>query len=190
MLRKLVVGPYQANCYILGDKETREGLVIDPGDEVLRIVKEITNLGLTIRHILLTHGHVDHVSGAHELKRITRAPVRIHPLDAGGLGFPPDGQLAEGQEIPFGGFKVSVIHTPGHSPGGVCFHTAGAVFTGDTLFAGSVGRTDLPGGSHQQLVQAVVQRIFPLGDDLRVYPGHGPHSTIGRERMANPFFRR
>jgi len=189
MLRKLVVGPYQSNCYILGDKETGEGLVIDPGDEVFRIVKEITNLGLTIRYILITHGHVDHVSGARELKRITRAPVWIHPLDAAGLSFPPDGALAEGQEIALGGFTISVIHTPGHSPGGVCFHTAGAVFTGDTLFAGSIGRTDFPGGSHEQLIRNVVEKIFPLGDDLRVYPGHGPHSTIGTERRTNPFFR-
>jgi glyoxylase-like metal-dependent hydrolase (beta-lactamase superfamily II) len=189
MLRKLVVGSYQANCYILGCKNTKEGLVIDPGDEVFRIVKEISQLGVTIRYILITHGHFDHAGGAQELKKITKAPIWIHSLDAQGLNFQPDGHLHEGQEIPFGTFKVSVIHTPGHSPGGVSFHASGAVFTGDTLFAGSVGRTDFPGGSHEQLVKGVIQKIFPLGDKLRVYPGHGPNTTIGTERMRNPFFR-
>ncbi|MBL7203459.1 MAG: MBL fold metallo-hydrolase [Desulfobacteraceae bacterium] len=189
MLRQLVVGPYQSNCYILGHKETKEGLVIDPGDEVFRIVKEISRLGLKIRYILITHGHIDHVGGAKELKKITGAPVSIHPLDSNGLGFEPDGHLVDAMEIPLGKFKISVIHTPGHSPGGVCFHTPGVVFTGDTLFAGSIGRTDFPGGNHHQLVQGVKEKIFPLGDDLRVYPGHGPHTAIGIERKHNPFFR-
>jgi glyoxylase-like metal-dependent hydrolase (beta-lactamase superfamily II) len=189
MLRKLAVGPYQANCYILGCKNTKEGLVIDPGDEVFRIVKEISRLGLQIKYILLTHGHFDHTGGAQELQRITTAPVCIHPLDTAGLNFKPTGHLSDGQEIRLGNYRISVIHTPGHSPGGVSFFAAGAVFTGDTLFAGSVGRTDFPGGSHQQLVQGVIQKVFPLGDEIRVYPGHGPHSTIGRERLHNPFFR-
>lgn len=189
MLRKLVVGPYQTNCYILGCKETGQGLVIDPGDEVLRIVKEITRAGLSIKYMAMTHGHIDHVGGVSELKRITKAPVLIHRLDAGALGTRPDGFLEEGQTIQVGHYSLSVIHTPGHSPGGVCLYAPGAVFTGDTLFAGSVGRTDFPGGSHELLVQGVREKIFPLGDSLRVYPGHGPESTIGRERMTNPFFR-
>ena len=168
MLRKLVVGPYQANCYILGCKTTREGVVIDPGDEVFRVVKEISNLGLKIRYILITHGHVDHVGGAEELRKITNAPVWAHPLDAGGLGFRSDGALSDGQ---------------------VCFYAPGSVFTGDTLFAGSIGRTDFPGGNHDQLIRGVVQKIFTLGDNLRVYPGHGSASTIGREKTTNPFFR-
>lgn len=189
MLRKLAVGLYQANCYILGCKETQEGLVIDPGGDVLRIVNEITKLDLVIRHILITHGHFDHTGGVNELRRITKAPVYLHPSDAHGSRFPVDEQLADGQELKLGTYTISIIHTPGHSPGGVCFHAPGALFTGDTLFAGSIGRTDFPGGSYEQLIRAVVQKLFPLGDDLRVYPGHGPASTLGQERRRNPFFR-
>jgi hydroxyacylglutathione hydrolase len=189
MLRKLVVGLYQANCYILGHPETKEGLVIDPGGDAIRITQEISRNGLKIKYILLTHGHIDHIGGTAELKRITKAPVFIHPNDAPALNLTPDGHLSDGEEFTLGTYKISVIHTPGHSPGGVCFYAPGAVFTGDTLFAGSIGRTDFRGGDHNLLIQGVVRKIFPLGDDLRVYPGHGPASTIGRERMSNPFFR-
>jgi len=188
MLKKLVVGTYQANCYILGCKETKEGVVIDPGDEVLRIVKEISGNALKILYILITHGHIDHIGGAGELKQITKAPLFIHKLDAPGLHFRPDGYLYDGQELNFGTYRISVIHTPGHSPGGVSFHLPGAIFTGDTLFAGSIGRTDFPGGDHNKLIDGVVTKIFPLGDDVRVYPGHGPATTVGRERLTNPFF--
>jgi len=189
MLRKLVVGPYQANCYILGSRKTNEGLVIDPGGDVFHIVDEISRCELTIRYILITHGHIDHIGGVAELHRITGAPVMIHPLDASGLNPGPDEFFHDGQQISLGAYTLSVIHTPGHSPGGVCFHAPGAVFTGDTIFAGSVGRTDFQGGNHQRLIEGVRKKIFPLGDDLRIYPGHGPASTIGRERHTNPFFR-
>ncbi len=189
MLRKLVVSPYQTNCYILGCKQTNQGLVIDPGDEVPRIVKEITRSGLIINYIAITHGHIDHVGGVSELKRITKAPVLIHRLDAGALEAGPDGFLEEGQVLQVGTYTISIVHTPGHSAGGVCLYAPGAVFTGDTLLAGSVGRTDFAGGSHELLVEGVRRKIFPLGDHLRIYPGHGPESTIGRERRTNPFFR-
>jgi hydroxyacylglutathione hydrolase len=189
MLKKVVVGPYQANCYILGCAKTGEGLVIDPGGEVLRIAEQLSRNKLRIRYILITHGHFDHTGGADELRRITGAPVLIHALDSPSLGFEADGHLTDGQLLHVGTYELSVIHTPGHSPGGMCFQAPGVVFTGDTLFAGSVGRTDFPGGSHEQLIQAVRTKIFPLGDDIRVYPGHGPATTIGRERRYNPFFR-
>ena len=189
MLKKIMVGAFQANCYVLGHPESREGLVIDPGAEPLRIIQEITKSSLKIIYILITHAHMDHVGGVGELRRITKAPVLVHALDVPGLGARPDGTLTDGQEITLGTYRIKVIHTPGHSPGGVCFQAPGAVFTGDTLFAGSIGRTDFPGGDHQGLIQGVVRKIFPLGDDLRIYPGHGPASTIGRERRTNPFFR-
>jgi hydroxyacylglutathione hydrolase len=189
MLRRIVVGPYQTNCYILACKETRVATVIDPGDEVYRIIKEISTHELTVRSILITHGHIDHVGGASEVKRITGAPVLIHPLDSPGLGFPPDGPLQDGTELTVGAYKITVIHTPGHSPGGICLHAPGAVFSGDTLFAGSIGRTDFAGGDHRALILGVREKIFPLGDELRVYPGHGPATSIGEERRRNPFFR-
>lgn len=183
------VGQLQANCYILGYNNTKRGVVIDPGGDVHRIIKEVSKAGLTIEKILLTHCHFDHTEGAVELKEITGAPISIHPFDVPGLGFSPDNELKDGENFNVGHYNISVIHTPGHSPGGVCFCAPGAVFTGDTLFAGSIGRTDFPGGDYNALISGVKKRIFPLGDDLRVYPGHGPSSTIGRERKANPFFR-
>ena len=188
MLKKMAVGQLQANCYILGCNDSKEGMVIDPGGDALSIVKEVTKAELKIVKIVLTHGHFDHTDGAIELRDAINAPVYIHPDDTPPLGFTPDGELEDGQEFYIGSYQINVLHTPGHSPGGVCLHAPGAVFTGDTLFAGSIGRTDFPGGDYESLIQGVVKKIFPLGDDLRVYPGHGPSSTIAQERRFNPFF--
>ena len=188
MIVRMAVGPIHANCYIVGCKETREAVVIDPGGEVPRIVSELVKRNLTVRTILNTHGHWDHTGGNDELRKITRAPLMIHPGDAPQLNQPPDAFLEEGQEVRFGTFCLRVIHTPGHSPGGVCLSGAGVVFTGDTLFAGSIGRTDLAGGDYGTLIQGVRRKLFCLGDEVRVYPGHGPSSTIGKEKAQNPFF--
>ncbi|HNR12612.1 MAG TPA: MBL fold metallo-hydrolase [Thermodesulfobacteriota bacterium] len=188
MLKKMEVGSLQANCYIIGHAETREGCVIDPGGEVFRIVQEISNSNLTISHIILTHGHFDHASGAAELRGILKAPVCIHQSDAGALGFQADEFLIDGQVLMIGAYKLTVLHTPGHTPGGICILAPGAVFTGDTLFAGSIGRSDFVGGDYRQLIKSIQEKLFPLGNDLRVYPGHGPASSIGRERTTNPFF--
>ena len=189
MLKKMAVGQLQANCYILGSNNSKEGMVIDPGGDAVSIVKEITKAGLKIEKIVLTHGHFDHTDGAVALRDAVKAPVFMHSGDAPSLSFTPDEYLDDGQVFSIGEYRISVIHTPGHSPGGVCLSAPGAVFTGDTLFAGSIGRTDFPGGDYDSLIQCVVNKIFPLGDDLRIYPGHGPASTIGQERRFNPFFR-
>ena len=178
IFKRLMVGPLGTNCYVFGSKVTREIVIIDPGGDVFHIVNEITKMDLVIRYILITHGHFDHTGGVNELRRITKAPVYLHPADAFGARFPIDVNLMDDQDLNLGTYTISVIHTPGHSPGGVCFHAPGAVFTGDTLFSGSIGRTDFPGCSHEQLIEGVVQRLFPLGDGLRIYPGHGPPSTI------------
>ncbi len=188
MLRKVVVGAYQANCYILGCKKTMEAAVIDPGDEAFSIIKEISRIGLKVKYILLTHGHPDHTGGVGELKKVTHAPVLIDSSDKAFIDFKPDENLYQDQKLQTGNYQISVIHTPGHSPGGSSFYTNGVIFTGDTLFAGSIGRTDLPGGDYRALISSVREKIFPLGDDIRVYPGHGPPTTIGREKLHNPFF--
>jgi glyoxylase-like metal-dependent hydrolase (beta-lactamase superfamily II) len=201
------VGPLQCNCTILGDEATGEAIVIDPGDEVGRIHRRLTELGLKVKQILVTHAHIDHVGGALRLKRRTGAPILLNENDlallemmesqAGWLGIatpetaPPDENLADGLTVGLEKFPARVIHTPGHTQGSVCLHFAPMklLIAGDTLFAGSIGRTDLPGGNSAQIIDSIESRLMALPDETRVLPGHGPMTTIGVERRSNPFLR-
>ncbi len=198
-------GPLACNCTIMGDEEAREAIVIDPGDEVGRIHKRLTELGLKLKQILVTHAHIDHVGGALKLKRLTGAPIFLNEGDlpllkmmesqAAWLGVqppetaPPDESLIEGLVVGLDRFPAQVIHTPGHTQGSVCLHFAPLklLIAGDTLFAGSIGRTDLPGGDFEQIIGSIHERILTLPDETSVLPGHGPATTIGEERVSNPF---
>ncbi|SHL25987.1 Glyoxylase, beta-lactamase superfamily II [Desulfatibacillum alkenivorans DSM 16219] len=204
IIRQLAVGPLQANCFIVGCEKTKQAVVIDPGGEADKILMTLANHKLTLTAILNTHGHFDHVEGNKGLKDATGCDIYIHEEDAPMLQMvsslassfglqmknspPADKFLKEGDVISVGEESLKVVHTPGHSPGGVSFCADGVVFVGDTLFAGSIGRTDLPGGSYNQLIASVKDKIFPLGDECVVCAGHGPETTVGREKMYNPFF--
>lgn len=204
IVKMLPVGPLQANCYIVGCEKTRQAVVIDPGDEAQRILRAIQDLGLTATGILLTHAHFDHMAAAADLAQATGLLVAVHPddlplLNAGGgaalFGLPPVPtpsqvtSLATDQEIAIGEITLRVLHTPGHSPGHVCFHQAAEhiVFDGDVLFASGIGRTDLPGCSHEALMRSINEQLMTLPDDTTVHPGHGPATTIGHERATNPW---
>ena len=199
----IVVGPLEVNCYILRCERTGKGVVIDPGGSVPEILDVIRRREIDVVEILNTHAHFDHTGGISELKEATHAPFAIHPDDlfllegmvdiaafyglTVGLVPTVDHELTDGEVISFGDERIRVLHTPGHSPGGVSFVVGDAVFCGDTLFAGSIGRTDFEGGSHEILLRSIRTKLFPLGDDTTVYPGHGPSTTIGQERRHNPF---
>ena len=203
----LPVGMLQCNCSILGDETSREAIVIDPGDEISRIVARHQKHRLTVKQIIVTHAHIDHIAGAHRLKELTGAPILYNQLDlpqvrmmdiqAGWLGIPtpkvsaPDEDLADGKTISIAGLSGSVIHTPGHTLGSSCLYLPDQtlLIAGDTLFAGSIGRTDLPGGNTQQILKSIHDRLLPLPDDVKVVPGHGPNTTIQAEREGNPFIK-
>lgn len=204
IIKSLPVGPIMANCYILGCDKTLEAAVIDPGDDADQILAILAESGLKLKYILNTHGHFDHVGGNRGMKAaVPDAQLMIHRLDAPMLDQlatsasmfglqaenspPPDAMLEDGQHLVFGDIELTVIHTPGHSPGGVAFLAEGHVFVGDTLFQGSIGRTDLPGGDYNTLINSIRTRLFPLGDEVQVHPGHMGPTTIGQERRYNPF---
>ena len=205
------VPPFSKNGYVVACEATREAVVIDPGDEVHMLLEVVTAQSLRVRSILLTHAHVDHVTGVTRAKQALSAPVYLHrddqflydaaPQQAAFFGLhcdalpPIDRYYDLSEALSFGEYEIDVHHTPGHCPGGVCLAIGkkGArkedLFVGDTLFAGSIGRTDLPGGDHPTLIRSITQVLFAFGDAARVYSGHGPQTTIGQERRTNPFLR-
>jgi len=200
------VTPFQQNCTLIWDDATKVGAVVDPGGDLDRIEAAIREQGVTVEKILLTHGHVDHAAGADELRERLGVPIEgPHQADKFlldslpetaanyGLGaarpVTPDRWLDEGDAVTVGGLAFDILHCPGHSPGSVVFVSRDARFAlvGDVVFKGSVGRTDLPGGNHEQLIHAIKEKVLPLGDDVAFIPGHGPTSTLGAERVSNPF---
>jgi len=204
IVRKLVVGPFATNCYIVGSEANKEGIIIDPADEARLILSQVESLELDIKLIVLTHGHLDHIGALKEVKEAIGAEVAIHGDDVSllqdhslgalfGLFYPtpspPDRLLKDGDSLDIGDLHFLVLHTPGHSPGGICLLGHGVVFSGDTLFNYGIGRTDFPGGSYSQLMNSIHSKLMVLPDDTIIYPGHGPDSTIGTERQGNPFLR-
>jgi hydroxyacylglutathione hydrolase len=204
ILQGFPVGPVGANCYLFGDDATRDVFVIDAGDEPDRILEALRRLGARTTALVNTHGHFDHLQGVDAVRRATGAPFWIHEaerdtLEHGparakmifGLDLPaspvPDRWLAEGDRLAVGGLTLTVRHSPGHSPGGVCLVGDGIAFVGDTLFAGSIGRTDLPGADMETLLASIARVLLPLPDGTVCYPGHGPPTTIGQEKRTNPF---
>ncbi len=203
VIHPITVGPFAMNCHLVYDEASRTGVVVDPGDEIDRIRAAIRERNLTITHILLTHGHIDHVAYAEDLHEELKVPMLLHPQDwqmarqvqtqAQMFGLPPcrvpvlDGPLEEGQVIESGPLRFEVLFTPGHSPGSVTLKLPGHALVGDVIFQGSIGRTDLPGGDLCVLMDTIWQKIVPLGDEVVLYPGHGPMTTVAEERRGNPF---
>jgi glyoxylase-like metal-dependent hydrolase (beta-lactamase superfamily II) len=204
----LPVGPLQCNCSILGDESSREAIVVDPGDDIPRILHLLEKHQLTVKRIVVTHAHIDHIAGAHRLKQLTGAPILYNQNDLPlvammeqqavwiGVATPkvsaPDASLEDGDTVAVRGLSGSVLLTPGHTEGSLCLYLAdhSLLLAGDTLFAGSIGRTDLPGGNTGKLLASIRERLLPLPDATRVIPGHGPDTTIGAESRSNPFLQR
>jgi hydroxyacylglutathione hydrolase len=201
--------PFMKNGFVLADEATRDGVLIDPGDDVEELLEVVAAQRVDVRYILLTHAHLDHITGVRRAREALGVPVILHEDDRPlydaiveqGIAFgfrldpqpPPDRYFQPGEVFRFGRYEIRWHHTPGHSPGGVCLEVTGpgspgkTLIVGDSLFAGSIGRTDLPGGHHPTLIASIKNVLFPLGDDAIVHPGHGPSTTIGEERRSNPF---
>jgi hydroxyacylglutathione hydrolase len=209
MIHKIFpVGPLQCNCSVIGDEHTREAMVIDPGDQIEDILNILQAEKLTLKQIVVTHGHIDHVGGAMKLKAATgaailmnqkdQAQLRMLDVQAAWIGMRPPGTVqidepvADGRVLQIGNLSSNVIHTPGHTEGSIClyFPEQRKLVAGDTLFAGSIGRTDLPGGSYEKIIRSLHDRVLQLPDETQVVPGHGPITTIGEERETNPFLQK
>jgi hydroxyacylglutathione hydrolase len=204
----LPVGPLQCNCSIIGDETTREAMVIDPGDDIADILALIAKHNLQVKQIVITHAHIDHVGGAMKLRAATGAPILLNQNDsallkmmdiqAAWLGMAPPGKveidhsISESEKVQAGPLVAQVMHTPGHTEGSIClyFEAEKKLIAGDTLFAGSIGRTDLPGGSYDKIIRSLHEKVLVLPDETIVVPGHGPLTTIGDERESNPFLQK
>ena len=207
IVKMLVVGPFASNCYIVGSSSTKEGMIIDPGAEAGTILRTVQQMGLSIPLIVVTHAHIDHVSALRSVQEKTNAEFALHEAEKGllltapmrmltSLGLSPiksppqpDRLLKDGDSIEIGDLHFEVLHTPGHSSGGISLSGHGVVFSGDTLFNFGIGRTDFPGCSHELLMKSIHEKLMVLPDETIVYPGHGPLTTIGDERRGNPFLR-
>ncbi|WP_069649401.1 MBL fold metallo-hydrolase [Caloranaerobacter ferrireducens] len=203
IFERLPVGVYSANCYIIGCEKTGEAVVVDPGGDVDVILEKIEELGLKVKYIVLTHGHGDHIGGIIELKEKTNAKILIHADDEymlkdsdinlsskmsiKNVEVNPDDVLQDKDVIKIGKYDAYIIHTPGHTKGSICIKLENNILTGDTLFAGSIGRTDLPGGSHDSIIKSIKEKLLIYDDDVKIFPGHGPATTIGIEKITNPF---
>jgi glyoxylase-like metal-dependent hydrolase (beta-lactamase superfamily II) len=206
IVRGIVVGAFQENCWVIGNRRTGEGICVDPGDEPAEVLAMARDMGVTVKYIANSHAHIDHVLGVGAVREATGARFLLHQADleilrgtstmasrwmGGNVEQPPDPDafLSDGDAIDVDGLKLQVLHTPGHTQGSVCFYANGVLFAGDTLFAGSIGRTDLPGGDYDQEMASIVERLLALPDDTIVLPGHMDQTTIGHERVRNPYVR-
>ena len=208
ILKALELGPFASNCYIVGSEKTKEGMIIDPGTEAETIMESVRQLGLSIKLIVATHAHPDHIMALRQVEEATEAPFAMHEAEASGgivqamagmlgmlmagsSGAPPKPErlLKDGDIIEVGDLRFAVLHTPGHSPGGISLYGHGVVFSGDTLFNFGIGRTDFPGCSYTELMDSIHNKLMALPDETVVLPGHGPQTTIATERKYNPFLR-